>query len=161
VAVSGQEALRADHPQLHGYLKSYPLNRPQDWIHGGYVEIQNPRRKCILVDYEKLCHLAGYSDFERFQKAHRKWVNAALTKAEPRRETQWTEAIAVGDESFIRFVKRQMHTLAIGRRVRPTEAGYELKEPSAPYNCDFDVKKIDIEHENTCFEGEYGVKLEG
>jgi hypothetical protein len=54
-----------------------------------------------------------------------------------------------------------MHTLAIGRRVRPTEAGYELKEPSASYNCDFDVKKIDIEHENTCFEGEYGVKLEG
>jgi REP element-mobilizing transposase RayT len=49
--------------------------------------------------------VAGYSDFESFQKAHRQWVSAALTKAEPRRKTQWTEAIAVGDESFIRFVK--------------------------------------------------------
>jgi hypothetical protein len=44
-----------------------------------------------------------------------------------------------------------MHALATGRRVRPTKAGYELKEPSAAYNCYFDAKKIDIEHENTCF----------
>ena len=54
-----------------------------------------------------------------------------------------------------------MHALTIGRRVRPTEAGYALKEPSAAYNCDFDAKKIDIEHENICFEGEYSVILEG
>jgi len=93
---------------------------PRDWVHGGYVEIQNTRRKCILVDYEKLCHLAGYSVFERFQKVHLKRANAALTKAEPHRETRWTEAIAVGDESFVGFVKRQMHDLAIGRRVRPS-----------------------------------------
>jgi putative transposase len=137
------------------------VDHPRDWVHGGYVEIQIPRRKCILIDYEKLCHLAGYSDFQRFQKAHRKWVNAALSKAEPFRETQWTEAIAVGDESFIRFVKRQMQALAIGRRVRPTETGCELREPSAPYNCDFDGKKIDIERKNTCFRREYIMKSGG
>ncbi len=134
------------------------VDHPQDWIHGGYVEIQSPRRKCILIDYEKLCHLSGYSDFESFQKAHRQWVNAALSRAEPRRETQWTEAIAVGNESFVGFVKRQMQALAIGRRVRPTESGYELKEPFAVYNCDFDGKKTDIERENTCFWGEYTMK---
>jgi hypothetical protein len=51
-----------------------------------------------------------------------------------------------------------MQALAIGRRVRPTESGYELKESSDPYSCDFDGKKIDIERENVCFWGEYGVK---
>jgi len=89
------------------------VDHPRDWVHGGYVEIQNTRRKCILIDYETLCHRAGYSIFERFQKVHLKWINPALTKAEPSRETGWTEAIAVGDESFIGFVKRQMHDLAL------------------------------------------------
>ena len=28
------------------------VDHPQDWVHGGYVEIQSPRRKCILIDYE-------------------------------------------------------------------------------------------------------------
>ena len=39
-----------------------------------------------------------------------------------------------------------------------TESGYELKEPCASYNCDFDGKKIDIERGNTCLGGEYSVK---
>ncbi len=138
-------------------VRSAVVDHPQAWGHGGYAEIQSPRRKCILIDYEKLCRMAGYNDFERFQEAHRKWVNAALTEAEPIRETQWTEAIAVGDESFVRFVKRKMQALAIGRSVRPTKSGYELKDPLAPYNCDFDAKKIDIERKITCFENEYSM----
>jgi len=81
------------------------VDHPRDWVQGGCVEIQNTHRKCILIDYEKLCHLAGHSVFERFQKAHLKWVHAALAKAEPRRETRWTEAIAVGDEFFVGFEK--------------------------------------------------------
>ena len=137
------------------------VDHPQDWVHGGYVEIQSPRRKCILIDYKKLSHLAGYSDFERFQEAHRKWVDAALAKVEPVRETKWTEAIAVGDSSFIGFVKRKMQALAVGRRIRTTESGCELKESSVPYNCDFDGKKIDIEHENRWFWDGYSIKSSG
>ena len=137
------------------------VGHPQDWVHGGYGEIQNPRRKCILIDYGKLCRLAGYSDFERFQEAHRKWVDAALTKAEPHREKQWTETIAVGDESFVGIVKRQMQALAIGRRVQPNKTGYELKEACAPYNCDFDIKKSDIARNSTRILGGYNVILDG
>ncbi len=122
------------------------VDHPKDWGHGGYVEIQNPRRKCVLIDYEKLCRLAGLKDFEKFQQAHRKWVNAALTKAKPVRESQWTEAIAVGNESFVGSVKRQLHALAVGRRVKPSKTGYELREPLASYRSDFEAKKIDIEH---------------
>ena len=80
------------------------------------------------------------------------------SKAEAIRETQWTEAIAVGDESFVGLVKRQMKALAIGRRVRPTESGHELKEPCASYNCDFDGEKIDIEGKSAYVWGEYNVK---
>ncbi len=26
------------------------VDHSRDWVHGGYVEIQNNRRKCILID---------------------------------------------------------------------------------------------------------------
>jgi len=135
------------------------VDHPQDWAHGGFVEIQNPRRKCILIDYEKLSYLAGYNDFEKFREAHRKWVATALSKLEKTRETQWTEAIAVGDESFVGSIKKQMQALAVGRRVRPTSSGHELKEPTVLYNCDFDSKKIDIGRESIYSWSEYSIIL--
>ncbi len=36
-----------------------------------YHEIQNPQRKNILFDYEKLRELAGYDLFDIFQSAHK------------------------------------------------------------------------------------------
>jgi putative transposase len=32
---------------------------PGEWAHGGYREIQAPRRRCVLIDYQALGHLAG------------------------------------------------------------------------------------------------------
>ena len=37
------------------------VGHPGQWPHGGYNEIQRPRRKNILIDYEILCHLSGFN----------------------------------------------------------------------------------------------------
>lgn len=71
------------------------------------------------------------------------------------------ETIAVGDESFLGKVKRQMQALAIWRRVQSNKTGYELKEACAPYNCDFDIKKSDIARNSARVMGEYNVILYG
>ncbi|MGD9187478.1 MAG: transposase [Desulfobacteraceae bacterium] len=51
---------------------------PEQWPHGGYNEIQRPRRKNFLIDYEVLCHLSGFDKFDDFQSAHRNWIKASL-----------------------------------------------------------------------------------
>ena len=55
------------------------VSHPVQWFHGGYREIQSPRRKNILIDYETLGHLCGFENFQQFQSAHRK--NKGRTKA--------------------------------------------------------------------------------
>ncbi len=50
------------------------VSHPKQWSHGGYNEIQHPRRKNILIDYETLSGLSGFDNFESFQSAHRRWV---------------------------------------------------------------------------------------
>jgi len=125
------------------------VKHPRDWVHGGYQEIQKPRRKCILIDYDRLKALCGFEDLESFQGAHREWVETAISKDNHQRMSHWTEAVAVGSESFVKQVKKRMNALAIGRRIRPTTDGCELREDAFVYNSVFGGKKAGIDPENT------------
>lgn len=42
------------------------VSHPAEWAFGGYSEIQSPRRKCILIDYEKLAKLSGCDSYTSF-----------------------------------------------------------------------------------------------
>jgi putative transposase len=70
------------------------VEHPSKWPHEGYNEIQAPRRKNILIAYERLHRLAGFENYESFVSAHRKWVQAALEKIDAKRESRWTESVA-------------------------------------------------------------------
>ena len=127
------------------------VEHPGKWMYGGYNEIQTPRRKCVLIDYEVLMRLAGFNDYSRFQIEHGKWVSVAISEMNLHRESQWTQAIAIGSESFLDAIKKKMRSLAIGRSIKQSENCCELREAALSYNCDFDAKKSDIESDNTYF----------
>ena len=92
------------------------IDHPGQWPHSGYNDIQHPRRKKVLIDYNVLFKLTGFDDYDRFQAAHRKWIEGAIEQVS-QRYTMWTEAIAVGSE---------------------------LREPVTPYKAHFGNKKSDI-----------------
>ena len=127
------------------------VSHPGQWPHGGYNEIQRPRRKNILIDYEILGHLSGFNKFEDFQSAHRSWVEAALSDSRMQREECWTQSIATGSRPYVEAVKNQMGGLAIGRQIRKNAESFELREPQPVYNAFFEVEKNDIEGENCLF----------
>jgi hypothetical protein len=74
------------------------VEHPEPWTHGGDGEIQVPRRKCILIDCERLKTLCGFDDFKSLQTAHRRWVESAIGTDNRKRESAWTQAVAVGSE---------------------------------------------------------------
>ncbi len=76
------------------------VTHPSEWQYGGYNEIQNPRKKCALIAYEKLARLAGFETYELFRKAHKGLTNESLSNGDNCRQSQWTESIAVGSERF-------------------------------------------------------------
>ena len=125
------------------------VEHPAQWVHGGYREIQTPRRKCILIDYERLNKLCGFDEYESFQTAHGRWVETALRKEIPQRESPWTQAVAVGSESFVKRIKKQLKALAIGRSIGSTTNGWELREETISYNPFFGSQKVDIDRSNT------------
>ena len=114
-------------------------------------KIQQPKRKKILINYERLKELLGFDCYEHLKTAHKQWVESCLSDGDNFRDEKWTESIAVGSEAFIQNVKLLMGGMALGRKVLETGESFQLKEGQNPYFAHFGAKKIDIGAQNTYF----------
>ena len=130
-------------------VRTGKIKHPAQWVWSGYNEIQKPRRKNVLINYEKLRELAGFETFENFQSAHGKWVDDSLVKIERKRESHWTESIAMGSEQFVKRIHSQLGVRIKGRRVIETGDTFQLQEKIESYSLLFDSEKRDIALENT------------
>lgn len=117
---------------------------PSEWAFSGYNEIQRPRRKYVLISYDRLMKLAGCTDYESFRKVHSKWVESEIERGRSVREPYWSESIPVVSERFVKNVKNQLASKAKGRQLRPLHRGMELREPVELYNPLFDPENIGI-----------------
>jgi putative transposase len=107
-------AIEAD-SHLHRCLVYIDLNmvragavaHPEQWKHGGYIEIQQPPQRYALIDLEQLASLCGFAAVQSLQSAHRQWAAEAL--AQPRnRDERWSHALAVGGKAFIDKVQQEL-----------------------------------------------------
>ena len=71
-------------------------------------------------------------------------VENYLNNGGNRRDDKWTKSIAVGSEGFIEKVKFLLGVMAKGRKSLKAAEGYQLRDPSAPYNAHFGIKNEDI-----------------
>ena len=127
------------------------VSHPCLWSFSGYNEIQEPRRKNVLIDYEKLRLLIGSGSYDELKSGHRGWVEEYMGNGEGDRQEEWTNSIAVGSKSFIDKVKSLLGLKARGRAVIEGGEGCHLREEAAPYTTSFRAEKDDIGLENAYF----------
>ena len=125
------------------------VSHPAMLSFSGYNEIQEPRKKNLLIDYSRLQGLIGAGSYKQLKTSHRGWVEDYLRETVKDRQDEWTGAIAVGNRSFIDKVKALLGFRAKGRKVEGVENRYQLREGLALYNALFEAEKGDIGHENT------------
>ena len=63
----------------------------------------------------------------------RKWIEAVLKPSKIIRESKWTQAIAVGDKSFLEQIKERLGTRAKGRKIQGSEGEYQLRDEQSVY----------------------------
>jgi len=127
------------------------VSHPSLWSFCGYNKIQEPRRKNVLIDYERLQSLFRVGSYKQLRLSHKGWIEEYLGDGSKIRQDKWTGSIAVGSKSFIENVKALLGYRAKGREVREGGGGYQLREESAPYKALFGAKKDDIGPESTFF----------
>jgi len=127
------------------------VGQPCEWPYCGYNEIQEPKRKNVLISYERLRELLGFETYDRVKTGHRKWVESCLENGNNFRDEKWTSSIAVGSEDFIETVKSLMGAMAFGRKSIEVGDSFQLRESQSPYIDHFGAKKIEIETKNKYF----------
>jgi len=127
------------------------VSHPSIWPSCGYNEIQEPRRKNVLIDYERLQRLHGAGSYDQLRSSHKGWVEEYLGDGERARREEWTGSIAVGSKSFVEKVKELLGNRAKGRDVIEGSEGYQVREGPALYNPLLGAENDDIGLENTYF----------
>jgi len=109
------------------------VKHPSEWPFSGYNEIQAPRERYAILDYEGLQELLNFRSMDDLANAYRRWIEDAVLTGDRRREGTWTESIAVGSESFVNATKEKLGIKAQGREVIEADGSYALRESSIPY----------------------------
>jgi putative transposase len=124
------------------------VSHPSEWSFGGYNEIQHPRKKCVLIAYQKLAELTGFEPYDAFRKVHKEVVEESLRNGDNTRQPQWTESIAVGSRNFVETIKEDVGVLAKGRKIMENDGITQLREEEGIYIVNSGGKKNDIGAKN-------------
>lgn len=114
-------------------VRAGAVKHPSEWVFCGYNEIQAPRERYALIDYEGLRDLLGFRSMHDFAEAYREWVEESVRKVNHFRDGKWTESVAVGSKAFVSATKERLGFKVKGRKVVGEGGSYELRESPAPY----------------------------
>ena len=59
-----KEESKADLTPFLNMVRTRVVAHPSEWPDSGYNEIQEPKRKCRVISYEKLAELAGFQNYQ-------------------------------------------------------------------------------------------------
>ena len=109
------------------------VEHPRQWEFCGYNEIQNPRKRKGIIDFDRLMGLLGFENYDDLKDAHYKWVESAIQTANFNKENMWTQSIAVGSKTFIEKIKGTLGYKAKGRKIIYADDTFELREVITPF----------------------------
>lgn len=113
---------------------------PQQWRWCGYDELTGQRQRYRILDIDRLLLHTGLSSAAELARVHAQSVWERIQQLKQEREPYWTEALAVGDEAFVRqaqsiYVQRQKFIVS-----KLADAGesdtWWIREARATHNLD-------------------------
>ena len=121
-------------------MRTGVVSHPSEWRWSGYNEIQNPKERYAIINYERLAELLGIESLDILKEVHRKWIQESLQKDKMIRDEKWSQSIAVGNKKYVETIKDQLGIRAIHREIHESGSSFELSEDQTPYTADFDTE---------------------
>ena len=104
-----------------------------------YNEIQNPKKRKGIIDFDRLMDLLGLENYDDLKDAHSKWVDSTIQTNHSDKEKKWTQSLAVGSKTFIEEMRDALGFRATGRKIFCADDTFELRETITPYGKDSDL----------------------
>ena len=129
------------------------VKHPNEYDPSGYNKIQNPPKRYRIIDSKANRDYFSIADERKFQQAHHAWVEEELKNDQLQRNRLWSEAIAIGNDDFVKDIHCQLKDKDIVGKKVICDSMTVLKEPYPPYTTFFDGKKVVLSPKNTYFIG--------
>ncbi len=130
-------------------VRAGAVSHPSEWNFSGYNEIQSPRQRYALIDYQRLVDLLHISTLDDLRDSHKKWVDETIRAKRLVRDKKWSQSIAIGSKGFVEGIKKMLGIRAKGRRVVESGDGYHLRETQVAYMGDFTSENAGLKSQNT------------
>jgi putative transposase len=124
-------------------VRAGEVTHPADWRWCGYTEIMRGRQRYRLLDRERLAEALAVERLDELPQVYEERIDYLLSHGKAQREAQWTEAVAVGDETFVERVRKMLGQVRRTWELVTSErqdGSVALKEPPAAYRADFGVQ---------------------
>jgi len=131
-------------------VRAGAVTHPEEWVHGGYREIQGLRRRNRILALESLAEAAEVN-LRGLAEAHRSWIEEALAAKGRVRNEIWTGGVAVGSAAFVAKTREILGACGKGRSVGEAGDAFVLREEQESYGPDFSPENRPIGQNNGYF----------
>jgi len=113
------------------------VSHPGQWEWSSHRELMGQRKRNKLLSADKLLELLGADSLGKFRSHYAQALLERIEKDNVKRESKWTECLAVGSNTFVNEIKSQMRNRA-STEVRQTGDTWVLQEE---HGSDSDYEK--------------------
>jgi len=86
-------------------VRAGAVKHPGEWSWCGYKELLGLRKRNRLIDQAELPRTLGDGvSFDGFRSGYDEGIQEAITRQDVKRESLWTESLAVGGRNFVEEV---------------------------------------------------------
>ncbi len=125
------------------------VRHPSAYGISGYNEIQTSPKRYSIINQPALHNLFNMQDDKQFRRMHQGLVDLELKNDGSKRQSLWSESVAVGDECFIQNIQQKLSGRISGRSIVSKNGTTSLQEPQSSYSTLFGGQKGLLSPENT------------
>ena len=87
-------------------VRARVVRHPSEWRHSGYHELCGDKKRYRVINTERLRKCLRIEDSEQFNEWYKRTIDEKLKVLYHVRQAFWTEALAVGDEAWIKRISK-------------------------------------------------------
>jgi REP-associated tyrosine transposase len=83
-------------------VRARVVKHPEKWKHCGYQELISDKTRYSIINTQRLLQCLAFDDIHKFRKWYKNTLQDKLENVEQKRMHFWSEAVAVGDEDWLK-----------------------------------------------------------
>jgi putative transposase len=111
-------------------VRARAVLHPSEWDVCGYNEIQTPWGRKGVIDFDRLGRYLGVRSIEELANLQSSQLDREIERTQ--RDPNWTESVAVGQETYLLNLKRELRARGINKHAVDNGGTWVLQDRDRP-----------------------------